>query len=612
MAIASEVKIEIDGKKLDDFNSLKIEQSIYGPSKFELICRHDSIESIEGFVIDKTKIFIGSSIVFTLNISMTEDITSSDSIFFKGIITNVRGTRSDYSDFNKIIISGKSPEFLLEDLPGCRSFENRNLKQIVEEVLKPYPKDLLKANIKPQITTNFEYSVQYNETSYDFLSRLSKKYGEWMYYDGTEFNFGPLNTKSKPEITMGLDQSEFDFGISMKPINFKIKYRDYHNNQTIENQSTKTTGKTEQNEVGGLAHDASAKHFSYQPQKLANYLNVTKDSYAKHLKEMSDIKEKAQSSGISNIEGKSVNPLLKLGGKVKIKALKMYDSGNVDYGEYIVTQLIHTINDLGTYTNLFKGVSAEATVPEYTDPDVRINCEPQSALVTDNRDPEKLGRIRVHFDWQEDGQSSPWIRIANPHSGVGRGVYFTPDIDDEVLVGFEGNNPEQPFVMGSLYNGKGTPNNEFPTNNNSLKGIMFNGLSLQFDESSGTTTIKTPDKKQITLSDQQKSIKIEDEKKNSIELSPDGIVFNTMKDLSITAAGNISVTAGKSMDIACGESMQTSAGQSIVYNTGAKFSVLSSTDTIITAGVNVSISGAASSELKGATTTIQGALVKIN
>ena len=51
---------------------------------------------------------------------------------------------------------------------------------------------------------------------------------------------------------MGIDQSEFDFGISIKPVNFKYKFRDYHNDQTIENESTKTKGKQEQNEIALL------------------------------------------------------------------------------------------------------------------------------------------------------------------------------------------------------------------------------------------------------------------------------------------------------------------------------------------------------------------------
>lgn len=612
MALASGVKIEIDGVELDDYSAVEIEQSIYGLNTFKVVCRLESIESMDVFVMQKSKSYIGSSIVITVDVSQKGDGTEPGNIVFKGIITNLDGSRTGLFNNDNIIISGKSPEFLLDDIPGSRSFENKNLKQIVDEVLKPYPRDLLKSKIDPASNIQFDYTVQYQENNYHYLRRLAKRYGEWMFYDGTEFNFGKLPSKSKTDLTLGVDQTEFEYGLVLKPMNFNFKFHDYHKNETIETSASKTKGKKQQNEIGGLAHDMSAKHFSHQPQSLIPHINVSKDNFAKQLTEMVELKEKAQAAGMSTIKGSSQNPLVKLGGKIKIKAIKLDKKGDTDYGEYIITSIKHICDNLGGYENNFKGVSAETTVPDYADPEVKISCEPQTAIVTDNKDPEKLGRVKVHFAWQESGQSTPWIRIANPHSGVGRGMYFTPDIDDEVMVGFEGNYPELPFVMGSVYNGNGKPNGEMPHSSNSVKGMMFKGLSLQFNESTGTTTIKTPDKKQIILSDKEKSIKIEDENKNFIELSPDGIVLNTMKDLSITAGGNLSITAGKSLDITCGQAMSTTAGQSIVYSAGAKFSVTSATASEILAGTNASITGGVSAELKGATTTIQGALVKIN
>ena len=72
----------------------------------------------------------------------------------------------------------------------------------------------------------------------------------------------------------------------------------------------------------------------------------------------------------------------------------------------------------------------------------------------ENADPENLGRIRVQFPWQPTAYS-PWIRIAQPHSGANKGFHFIPELGEEVMVGFEGSNVEMPFVMGSLYNGSG-------------------------------------------------------------------------------------------------------------------------------------------------------------
>ncbi|WP_282057310.1 phage baseplate assembly protein V, partial [Maribacter luteus] len=71
----------------------------------------------------------------------------------------------------------------------------------------------------------------------------------------------------------------------------------------------------------------------------------------------------------------------------------------------------------------------------------------QRGWVLDNADPNGLGRIKVQFPWQKPmGTSTPWIKMATPYSGSGKGFYFIPEKDEEVLVGFEGDNPEKPFV----------------------------------------------------------------------------------------------------------------------------------------------------------------------
>ena len=99
-----------------------------------------------------------------------------------------------------------------------------------------------------------------------------------MFYDGSEFVFGVLGS-SKTDMVLGINQSEFKFGINLNPLNFKYKFYDYYKETTIENPSTKSVGKKQLNEFGGLAHDKSVKHFSYQAQSHFSHLNVPKSLY---------------------------------------------------------------------------------------------------------------------------------------------------------------------------------------------------------------------------------------------------------------------------------------------------------------------------------------------
>jgi uncharacterized protein involved in type VI secretion and phage assembly len=78
-------------------------------------------------------------------------------------------------------------------------------------------------------------------------------------------------------------------------------------------------------------------------------------------------------------------------------------------------------------------------------------------LVTNVNDPEKLGRIKVHFPWLDESHESDWIRIATMMAGKDRGSFFMPEVADEVLVAFEHGDARFPLVIGFLWNGKDTP-----------------------------------------------------------------------------------------------------------------------------------------------------------
>ncbi|HET6229196.1 MAG TPA: type VI secretion system Vgr family protein, partial [Longimicrobiaceae bacterium] len=77
-----------------------------------------------------------------------------------------------------------------------------------------------------------------------------------------------------------------------------------------------------------------------------------------------------------------------------------------------------------------------------------------TAEVTANLDPKGLGRVRVRYRWQDVGRETGWVRVAVPHAGNQRGTIFIPEVGDEVLVAFEHGDPERPFVLGALWNGK--------------------------------------------------------------------------------------------------------------------------------------------------------------
>ena len=109
---------------------------------------------------------------------------------FQGIVTqlNVGNHGSDLT--GSLEVQGYSPTYLLDQAPMRRTFRNKTLAAIFQEVLKPYSDGLLPLQAKPQHTAPIAYVAQYDESAFTFLHRLAAQYGEWFYYDGTRLQLG--------------------------------------------------------------------------------------------------------------------------------------------------------------------------------------------------------------------------------------------------------------------------------------------------------------------------------------------------------------------------------------------------------------------------------------
>ena len=139
---------------------------------------------------------IGKDITLTLETDNFERISTlksdgekTDEIKFKGIITSISSSRSQ-SEY-VIELEARSYDALLMDNPACKSYENRTLDEIIEDVTDDYS-ELIDANINARFTDTLPYTVQYNETHYQFLLRLAQRFGEWIYNDGEHLVFGNL------------------------------------------------------------------------------------------------------------------------------------------------------------------------------------------------------------------------------------------------------------------------------------------------------------------------------------------------------------------------------------------------------------------------------------
>ena len=124
----------------------------------------------------------------------------------------------------------------------------------------------------------------------------------------------------------------------------------------------------------------------------------------------------------------------------------------------------------------------------------------------------------------DPGETSDWIRVTTPYAGNEKGIFFMPEKDEEVIVGFEGGNAEKPYIIGCVWNGK-------------AKNSSANGSNSQ-------KIIKTKSGLSITLDDGTGGITVSDKKDNHLSLSGEGYI-------NIAGSENIQLyVGGESMDAA--------------------------------------------------------------
>lgn len=153
------------------------------------------------------------------------------------------------------------------------------------------------------------------------------------------------------------------------------------------------------------------------------------------------------------------------------------------------------------------------------------------AVVVDNDDPLKLGRVRIHVP-ALSMVLPRWARVLTPTAGGGWGIFFLLQVDDEVLVMFERGDVNAPYVIGSLWNAAAPPPPEAPQTPRSVHQCVIqspSGHRIMLDDTSG--------QERIVVQDRTQKNKIEiDTVANTISITSD-------KDLSIAAGGNVSIAA---------------------------------------------------------------------
>ncbi|HMT20740.1 MAG TPA: VgrG-related protein [Promineifilum sp.] len=219
-------------------------------------------------------------------------------------------------------------------------------------------------------------------------------------------------------------------------------------------------------------------------------------------------------------------PDIKAGRGVKLEGL-----GKRLSGIYLVTAATHEYTPEGLRTifavrGTRTGTFAEQAVrrdPLTRRPGVVIG------VVTNTRDPEDWGRVKVKFPWLADDVESEWARVVGAGAGTEAGFYAVPEVGDEVVVAFELGDINRPCVLGGLWNGRDAvpPDAAAGAAGDKPKGRVWRsrtGHCITLDDTKNKVVIVTRDGQTITLDDS-------------------GITLESTRDLNIKAKGNVNIEA---------------------------------------------------------------------
>ncbi len=183
------------------------------------------------------------------------------------------------------------------------------------------------------------------------------------------------------------------------------------------------------------------------------------------------------------------------------------------------------------------------------------------AIVTNNEDPDELGRVKLRFPWLTDDHESDWARISTPMAGAGRGLFFLPEVEDEVLVAFEHGDVRRPIVIGCLWNGQDTPPETNSEGGNDIRVIKSrSGHQIRLNDKDGEETIELIDKTEansIVFDAANNTITISADQDIAIT-APNGKVSIDCSEFEVSASSGGNVSSDGDIEIAATGSLNLS------------------------------------------------------
>ncbi len=425
------------------------------------------------------------------------------------------------------------------------------------------------------------YLFQQNQTNMEFLRDRAARIGYELYVRDGQLYFTQPTAGSQLQLIWMQDLTSFRVRVSTaEQVNsVEVRSWDYINKQPIaETVSYPADNTTTDGVITNLSKVGNGR------DKLSSFTPAITASNAILVDRPVNDNQEAQTIAkalFDELEGEFIYADAKAVGDPKIRVGKVVTLSNMgDYdGDYYITETRHIYYQGEYYTEFcVRGLRGGNLLQILRAGDrLKPSQTMLVGIVTDNQDPQDLGRVRVKFPTLTEQHASSWARVVGVGAGKNRGWYCLPEINDEVLVAFEHGDINRPYIIGNVWNGQDKPpeviNQTVPSSgtnqgkvrlrtfktptghslqfvesdlNASKAGIYLNtasGNHIELNDSDKSIAIKTANNSHILLDDSNQRIEIKtpgghsyslDDKTNSIEIDSSGTV-------NIKAASNITL-----------------------------------------------------------------------
>jgi len=592
--LLSQIYIKISGsaaseKLMYDIDEVVVDTSLHLPNMFTIRLNDSSLEWMDSKTFDLGK---------EVEISAKAIDSSQKEKLMEGEVTAIE-PEFIQNQGAILVIRGYGKSHRLHRGKKARVFTQMSDSAIVQKIAG---ENGLSANVESTSPTHEQVFQDY-QTDMEFIQDRARRNGYFAYVDAD----GKLIFRKQPQAR---GKVVLEWGDNLIDLQIRKSTSEQIGEANVHGWDIKTKkeilGKAKTPEgtpkVGGRSQDggkAAKSAYKLKIEQGVEHLNTLPVQDVKEASTIAQSSVNEKGNAFLQAEGTCLgDPEVQAGAKIEIKGI-----GDKFSGTYLVTRAIHRYGSDG-YTTRFEisGYRANTLGQLLTNSNGSSGHGVVVGIVTNAKDPEDLARVKVKYPTISDELESNWVRLVNPMAGPDRGFQFIPEVNDEVLVAFEYNDFNKPYILGALWNGKDKPPatskdavNDKGVNKRIMKTRSGHTITLDDTEKAEQISIVSKSGHTITLDDadgKEKISTIDKTKKNSI------VIDSAKNTLTLQFQGDIIMNAeGK---------LQLNSKGDIVIDSKGKIDIKSTADTAIDAKGNVKAKATANMDLEGAMMNVKG------